>query len=128
MESVTDSLTQQAEQLCLQQPEVKDVSTEIRDNVARLRVRLVPRAERRLTTRELVEKLRPAISAFPQAYAHFQLEQRGESDNVVMLEVTGPLQETLIGLALEVRRRLQSSAPAPGRGHPPERSRPGNGN
>lgn len=106
--TITDSLAQQAEKLCLQQPEVKDVSTEIRENVARLRVRLIPRAERRLTTRELVEKLRPLINSLPLVYAHFQLEQRAESDNVVTLEVTGPLQDTLIGLALEVRRRLQT--------------------
>jgi HAE1 family hydrophobic/amphiphilic exporter-1 len=103
---VTDRLVHQAEQLILGQPEVKDVSTEIRENLARLRVRLVPQHQRRLITQELVEKLRPTIASLPQTYSHFQLERR-EGDNYVTVEVTGPEQETLISLALEARRRLK---------------------
>jgi HAE1 family hydrophobic/amphiphilic exporter-1 len=103
---VTDRLVHQAEQLILGQPEVKDVSTEIRESLARLRVRLVPQHQRRLSTQELVEKLRPAIASLPRTFSHFQLE-RQEGDNYVTVEVTGPEQETLISLALEMRRRLK---------------------
>jgi HAE1 family hydrophobic/amphiphilic exporter-1 len=107
VQTVTDSLTRQAEHLILRRPQVKDVSTEIRDNLAILRVRLIPQARRRLTTRQLVEELRPQISALPAAHAHFQLERQRGTDNVVSVEVYGPQQETLIGLALQVRRHLQ---------------------
>lgn len=105
---VTDRLVQRAEQLILRQPEVKDVSTEVRENFARLRVRLAPRTDRQISTQELVEKVRPAISDLPLTYTHFQIESQGEGENEVSLEVTGPIQETLIGLALEVRRRLRT--------------------
>jgi HAE1 family hydrophobic/amphiphilic exporter-1 len=106
--TITDSLAKQAEKIILQRREVKDVSTEIRENVATLRVRLVPRVDRHLSTRDLVEKLRPAITALPMSHTYFQVERRGEEENVVALEVSGPLQETIIGLALEVRQRLQA--------------------
>jgi len=105
--AITDRLGRQAEQIILKHPEIKDVSTEIRENLARLRVRLKPATERSLTTSELVENIRPAIGQLPLAHVHFQLERRGDSDNAVTLEVSGPHQETLIGLALEVRRRLK---------------------
>lgn len=105
--AVTDRLGQEAEKITLKYPEVKDVSTEIRENLARLRVRLKPTTDRTLTTPELVERIRPAISRLPLAHVHFQLERRGDSDNAVTLEVSGPDQETLIGLALEVRSRLR---------------------
>jgi len=105
--AIADSLGRQAEQLILRRREVKDVSTEIKENVARLRVRLKPGTQRSLTTRDLVEQIRPGIAALPSAHAHFQVEKRGESDNAVTIEVSGPSQDGLIGLALEVRRRLR---------------------
>lgn len=105
--TVTDRLVGQAEKLLLRQPEVKDVSTEIRENLARLRVRLVPQDQRRLSTRDLVEKLRPTLASFPLTYTHFQLAPLS-GDNLVTVEVTGPDQWTLIDLALEARRRLSA--------------------
>jgi HAE1 family hydrophobic/amphiphilic exporter-1 len=108
LSAFTDNLARQAEQVILRQPEVKDVSTEVRENLARLRVRMVPQGQRQVSARELVERLRPSINALSHAHVHFQLERRGESSNVVTLEVSGPVQEALIKLALEVRARLAS--------------------
>jgi HAE1 family hydrophobic/amphiphilic exporter-1 len=105
---ITESLVQQAEQVILRQPEVRDVSTEVKENHARLRVRLAPQGERRATTRDLVERLRPAIAKLPLSHTYFQLERRGESDNVVTVQVSGQDQQTLLGLAMEARRRLQA--------------------
>jgi HAE1 family hydrophobic/amphiphilic exporter-1 len=105
--AVTETLSRQAEQIIMRQPEVKDVSTEIRENLAQLRVRLIPKTQRRLTTSDLVEKIRPAISAIPLSHSHFQLQRAGEGENAVSLEVSGPLQNTLISLAMEVRRHLR---------------------
>ena len=50
------------------------------------------------------------MTDLPLTYTHFQIEQRGEGGNVVSLEVTGPLQETLIGLALKY---AAASGPCP---------------
>jgi HAE1 family hydrophobic/amphiphilic exporter-1 len=88
------------------QPEVKDVSTEIKGNVAQLRIRLVPSKDRQVTTAALVERLRPAINDLPFALANFQLERRGESENIVSLEISGPEVVPMINLALDLRQRL----------------------
>jgi HAE1 family hydrophobic/amphiphilic exporter-1 len=104
--ALTSKLVQQAEKRIMSQPEVKDVSTEIKGNVAQLRVRLVPYGDRRVTTPDLVERLRPAINNIPFALVHFQLERRGESDNIVSVEISGPEVTPMISLALDLRQRL----------------------
>jgi len=105
--ALTSRLVQQAEQIILRQSEVKDVSTEIKKNVAQLRVRLVPLKERRLATEALVERLRPSIDQLPFALAHFQLERRGESENIVSVEINGPEVPPMVKLALELRQKLR---------------------
>jgi HAE1 family hydrophobic/amphiphilic exporter-1 len=104
--SLTSKLVQQAEKKIMEQPEVKDVSTEIKGNVAQLRIRLVPSKDRQVTTAALVERLRPAINDLPFALANFQLERRGESENIVSLEISGPEVVPMINLALDLRQRL----------------------
>jgi hydrophobic/amphiphilic exporter-1 (mainly G- bacteria), HAE1 family len=104
--ALTSRLVQQAEKTVMRQPEVKDVSTEIKGNGAHLRVRLVPSRERRVSTAALVERLRPAIHQIPFSLAHFQLERRGESDNIVSVEISGPEIPAMLGLAVDLRRRL----------------------
>jgi HAE1 family hydrophobic/amphiphilic exporter-1 len=54
-----------------------------------------------------VERLRPLVARLPFATAHFQVERRGESENVVSLEVTGAEINPLINLALQLRQRLR---------------------
>ncbi|MFZ2087835.1 MAG: efflux RND transporter permease subunit [Desulfobaccales bacterium] len=102
----TSRLVQQAEKKIMGQPEIKDVSTEIKGNAATLRVRLSPSRDRRVTTAALVERLRPLINELPFALVQFQLEQRGESDNVVSVEIIGPEVPPMISLAMDLRQRL----------------------
>ena len=104
--ALTSKLVQQAEKKIMEQPEVKDVSTEIKGNVAQLRVRLVPPKQRRVTTAALVERLRSAIDEVPFALVNFQLERRGESENIVSIEISGPEIAPMVGLALDLRQRL----------------------
>lgn len=108
VQSVTDTLTKRAEQIVLRQAGVKDVSSRIHENHAGLRVRLVPENQRSLTTRQLVETLRPQLEALPFSLVSFSVEGAGKSEGQVSLEVMGPNQDTLIMLALELRRRLSA--------------------
>ena len=107
-QSVTDNLAKRAEQMVLNQPEVKDVSARIHDNYANLRVRLVPQSQRSRPTRHVLETLRPQLEALPFSLVSFSTEGSGQSEQQVSLEVLGPYQDRLISLALELRRRLQS--------------------
>ena len=104
--ALTSTLVQQAEKKIMGQPEVKDVSTEIKGNVAQLRVRLVPSPERQVTTATLVERLRPIIEELPFSLTHFQVERRGENDNVVSVEISGSDIPPMLSLALDLRQRL----------------------
>ena len=100
VQSVTDNLTKRAEQIVLQQAEVKDVSARIQENFANLRVRLVPEAQRSLTTRQVVETIRPQLEALPFSLVNFSVEGAGKSERQVSLEVLGPNQDTLISAGL----------------------------
>ncbi|MGQ9920864.1 MAG: efflux RND transporter permease subunit [Desulfobacca sp.] len=108
IQTVTDSLTKRVERLLLALPEVQDVSTRVQDNVATLRVRLVPPGKRQQNTRQVVERLRPQLEALPFSLVHFNVEGTGKRDRQLSLEILGPQQETLIGLALNLRRQLQN--------------------
>ena len=107
VQSVTDNLTKRAEKILLQLAEVKDVSARIEENFANLRVRLVPEAQRSLTTRQVVETIRPQLEALPFSLVNFSVEGAGKSERQLSVEVLGPNQESLIRLASELRRRLE---------------------
>lgn len=107
VQQITDTLAQRAEKLLLEQPEVKDVTTCVNGNVAILRVRLLSRSQRHFRTREVVERLRPQMTAIPFALVHFSLDGPGRRESKLALEITGPEQQVLINLALRLRRLLQ---------------------
>ena len=103
---VTDALARRIETVLMQTPTVKDVATEVTSDTARLRVRLVPERERGQATRQVVEALRPQVSALPEAQVHFDISSQASGGNKVELEINGYDQQTLTTLASKVRKRL----------------------
>ena len=93
---VTDALARQVEAILMNTPSVKDVAAEVTNDTARLRVRLLPERERGQTTRQVVEALRPRVSAVPEAQVHFDISSRAAGGNKVELEISGYDQQTLI--------------------------------
>ena len=108
IQSVTDNLAKRAEQIILNQVEVKDVSARIHDNYANLRVRLVSRSQRSALPDRWWKQIRPQIETLPFSLVSFSAEGSGKSEQQVSLEVLGPDQDRLIFMALELRRRLQT--------------------
>jgi HAE1 family hydrophobic/amphiphilic exporter-1 len=104
--SLTDEAAREVEKILLQTPEVRDVSTEVRDESARLRVRLIPVQRRKKTTREVVEELRPHITSIPRTQVHFDIERRSSAGNKIALEVNGYDQQKLVSVALRIKERL----------------------
>jgi HAE1 family hydrophobic/amphiphilic exporter-1 len=94
------------EKILLETPEVKEVSTEVRSQTARLRVRLVPVRNREKTTREVVERLRPLVTFIPRTQVHFEIERQTSAGNRVVLEINGYDQQELLSLAFKIKRRL----------------------
>ncbi len=67
-----------------------------------------PENQRSLTTRQLVEIMRPQVENMPFSLVNFSVEGAGKSERQITVEVLGPDQRVLISLALELRRRLQA--------------------
>jgi HAE1 family hydrophobic/amphiphilic exporter-1 len=108
--AVTDELARNVEKILLKTPEVKDVSSEVTSESARLRVRLVPEAKRSKTTRQVAEMLRPKVSFQPQTQVHFDIERKTSSGNELVLEIRGYDQKKLTQLAFQVKQQLSQLA------------------
>jgi hydrophobic/amphiphilic exporter-1 (mainly G- bacteria), HAE1 family len=104
--SVTDKAARDAERILLNTAEVSDVSAEVTEETAQLRVRLVPEQERTKTTREIVEFLRPKMASIPSTQTHFDIDTGTSTGNKIGLEVEGYDQEKLMELASDIKERL----------------------
>jgi HAE1 family hydrophobic/amphiphilic exporter-1 len=104
--SVTDDVARRVEEVLLPTTELKHVSTEVTGETARLRVRLVPKAERLKTTREVVAELRPKVTAIPRTQVHFNIGRGTATGNKIVLEINGYDQKQLLSLAFKVKQRL----------------------
>jgi hydrophobic/amphiphilic exporter-1 (mainly G- bacteria), HAE1 family len=105
---VTDADAGKIERFLLHTPGVKDVSTEVSAEIARLRVRLAPREERDISTRDFVEALRQRLPSFPEADIHFDIERRGSTGNKIVMAVNGHDQNRLTALAFQVKKRMDA--------------------
>ncbi len=103
---VTDTDARKMEHFLLQTAGVKDVSTDVSGEMARLRVRLVSREERKVSTRDFVDALRPKIPSFPRTDIYFDIERRSSTGNKIMLSINGHDQKKLMALAFQVKKRL----------------------
>ncbi len=101
-----DEVAKTAEAILLREPEVKDVSTDVRDETVRMRVRLVPEEKRKKNTHEIVESLRPRLGSVPGAQVHFDIDTGSLSSGKVTLEINGYDQKKLMELASQVRQIL----------------------
>jgi len=105
---VTDTDARKMERFLLQTQGIKDVSTDVRGEMAHLRIRLVSREERRVSTRDFVEALRPKIPSFPRTDIYFDIERRSSTGNKIVLSINGHDQKKLMALAFQVKKRLGS--------------------
>jgi HAE1 family hydrophobic/amphiphilic exporter-1 len=108
--SVTDRAAREVEGLLLQTPGVKDFSTETKEDKAEILVRLLPTSQRKKSTREFVEDLRPKVSSIPRTQIHFDIERKTATGNKVILEIKGPDQPKLIALAVKMKEKLTGMA------------------
>jgi HAE1 family hydrophobic/amphiphilic exporter-1 len=106
--AVTDDIARNIEKIILKTPEIRDVSTEVTSESARFRVRLIPEANRSMTTRQVAEYLRPKVSYQPKTQVHFDIERKKSSGNELVIEVNGHEQKRLTQLAFQVKQQLST--------------------
>lgn len=104
--AIVDRAAKNVESILFKTHEVKDVSTEVTEEKARLRVRLISDTERTKKTREVVEELRPKVTSIPGTQVHFDIERLSSMGNKIVLELNGYDQQKLVSLAFKVKQRL----------------------
>ena len=109
--AVSDDAVGKIEKLLTTIPEVKNVSSRVEPWSSKVYVKLVPLAERKRSTKEVIEALRPQVEEverqFREAFVYFEEQQEVET-NEVMLEIYGYDYEVLNQLAVEMLKRMQA--------------------
>jgi len=109
--AISDEAVAKIEQLLGTIPEVKNVSARVEPWSSKVYVKLVPLSERRRSTKEVIEALRPQVEEierqFREAFVYFEEQQEVET-NEVILEVYGHDYEILNQLAVELLKRMQA--------------------
>ena len=109
--AISDEAVGKLEKLLTTIPEVKNVSSRVEPWSSKIYVKLVPLAERRRSTKEVIEALRPQVEEverqFREAFIYFEEQQEVET-NEIMVEIYGHDYEILNQLAVELLKRMQT--------------------
>ncbi|OIO38536.1 MAG: hypothetical protein AUJ75_02620, partial [Candidatus Omnitrophica bacterium CG1_02_49_10] len=107
---ISDKAVKQIESILAEVPEVKTASARVEPWSSKIYVKLVPLEERKLLTKEVIDKLRPKIKKaeeqFKEAFIYFEEPQAVETNEVV-LEIFGYNYEILNQLAVSMVNRMQ---------------------
>lgn len=109
--AVSDEAVGKIEHLLTTIPEIKNVSSRIEPWSSKVYVKLVPLAERRRSTKEIIEALRPQVEEverqFREAFIYFEEQQEVET-NEIIVEIYGHDYEILNQMAVEMLKRMQA--------------------
>lgn len=109
--SVSDDAVAKIEKLLGTIPEIRNVSSRVEPWSSKIYVKLVPLAERRRSTKEVIEALRPQVEEvereFREAFVYFEEQQEVET-NEIIVEIYGYDYEILNQLAIEMLKRMQT--------------------
>jgi len=108
--SVVQGVTEEIEAILSKIPAVSDVSTEVRGDWARLFVRLKKEGAR-MSTREVVEMIRPKVNAIPRAQITFSIDRVVGRGHSIIIQVNGFDPKRLLSYAFQIRRKLQVLKP-----------------
>lgn len=104
---VTDKVVAKVEKLIATLPEVKTATSKIEPWSSKVYVELQPLSKRKLSTAQLIEKLRPITDKLEPAFIYYEeTEEMGTKE--ILIELYGYEYEKLKNLAIQVAQRLQS--------------------
>lgn len=108
---ISDQAISQIEKVLSANPEVKTFSSRIEKWSSKIYVKLLPIAERRHSTKEIIENLRPKMEEierqYREAFIYFEEPQEVET-NEVILEIYGYDYDILNELAISMLTRMQT--------------------
>jgi len=108
---ISDRAVKQIEEVLSEIKEIKSISARVEPWSSKVYVKLVPLAERKKTTKEVIEDLRPKVEKvegqYREAFIYFEEPQEVET-NEVIIEIYGWDYEILNELAVGMLTRMQS--------------------
>lgn len=102
---VSDQVVSRVEKLLTDIPEIKTATARVDPWSSKIYVELVPLNQRKRSTAQTIEALRPGVEKIQPAFIYFE-ESQEVGTKEVLLEIYGHDYEILKGLAIEIASRL----------------------
>ncbi len=104
---VTDRVVKEVEKFIARLPEVKNVQSRIEPWSSKIYVTLKPLKERKISTSEVINKIRPFTKKFPNAFIYFE-EPQEVGTKEILVDIYGYDYDVLKGLAIKIGQRIQA--------------------
>ncbi len=103
---VSDEIVAQVEKIVSKRPEIKTVTAKIEPWSSKVYVELLPLDERKITTGELIDELRPLTANIEPAFIYYE-EPEEIGTKEILLELYGYDYDVLKSLAIQVAQKIQ---------------------
>ncbi|MCM8792754.1 MAG: efflux RND transporter permease subunit, partial [Candidatus Omnitrophica bacterium] len=103
---ISDKIVSEVEKIISNQPEIKTFTAKVEPWSSKIYVELLPLTKRKLSTSQIIEKIRPFTDKIEPAFIYYE-EPEEIGTKEIILELFGYDYEILKGLAIQVAQRLQ---------------------
>jgi len=104
---VSDKIVSETEKIVARQPEIKTITAKVEPWSSKIYVELLPLDKRKLSTGEVIEKLRPYTDRLEPAFIYYE-EPEEIGTKEILLELYGYDYEILKSLAILTAQRIQT--------------------
>ena len=103
----SDKIVAKVEQVISKFPEVKTVTAKVEPWSSKIYVELFPLQKRKISTTEVIDKIRPVTDKFAPAFIYYEEEEEVGTKEII-LEIYGYDYEVLKSLAIQLAQRIQT--------------------
>lgn len=103
----SDKIVSKVERVISKFPEVKTVTAKVEPWSSKIYVELFPLQKRKISTTEVIDKIRPVTDKFSPAFIYYEEEEEVGTKEII-LEIYGYDYEVLKSLAIQLAQRMQT--------------------
>jgi HAE1 family hydrophobic/amphiphilic exporter-1 len=104
---ISNDIVKRVERFLAKVPEIKTISSLVEQNRSEIHVEFKPMAQRRKSTKEILDELRPKLVQFRPAYVYFEEKQEVGTKNLV-IDLFGYDYVVLKQLAVSIANKLET--------------------
>jgi len=104
---ISNGLVKRIERFLSAVPEIKSISSLVEQNRSEIHVEFLPLAQRKRSTKEILDELRPKLGQFRPAYVYFE-EQQQTGGKGIILDLFGYDYVLLKQLAVSIANKMES--------------------